>query len=102
MDGGDGGGSLHENCVHISKLDIPGTSLNGRNPADLTIPQLKQWLKCRNAPMKGKKADLVPRYISFHNVAQCANLANESYRLWNNTASFHRVQAYIDQAWLVD
>jgi len=55
MDGGDGGGSLHENRVHLSKLDIPGTSLNGRNPADLIIPQLKRWLKCHNAPTKGKR-----------------------------------------------
>lgn len=57
--GGGGGGSLHENCVHLSKLDIPGASLKGRNPADLTIPQLKRWLQCRDAPTKGKKGDLV-------------------------------------------
>ena len=38
--------------------DIPGASLGGRCP---TIPALKQWLQCRAAPTKGKKADLVER-----------------------------------------
>ena len=62
MDGSGGGaGSLHEIRVPLSEIDIPGASLNGRNPANLTIPQLKRWLQCCDAPTKGKKADLVAR-----------------------------------------
>lgn len=47
------------NC--LTEKDIPGASLNGRDPVVLTIPQLKRWLLCRNASTKGKKADLVAR-----------------------------------------
>ena len=45
----------------LSENDVPGTSLNGRKPEELTIPQLKHWLQCRKASVKGKKADLVAR-----------------------------------------
>ena len=49
-------GSLHDIRVPLSEIDIPGASLNGRQ-ANLTIPQLKQWLqavlRCAN---KGEKA----------------------------------------------
>lgn len=62
MDSGGGGdASQHGIRVPLCEVDIPGASLNGRNPADLTIPQLKRWLQCREAPTKGKKADLVAR-----------------------------------------
>ena len=62
VDGSGGSaGSLHEIQVPLSEMDIPGASLSGRNPANLTIPQLKRWLQCRDAPTKGKKADLVVR-----------------------------------------
>ena len=40
MDGGSIG-SPHEIRVPLSEIDIPGASLNGRNPANLTIPQLE-------------------------------------------------------------
>ena len=45
----------------LSERDVPGAALNGRDPKCLTIPQLKRWLQCRNAPTKGKKGDLVAR-----------------------------------------
>ena len=61
MDGGDGSRSLCHVEVPLSESDIPGAALNGRNPAVLTIPQLKRWLLCRKASTKGKKADLVAR-----------------------------------------
>ena len=48
----------------LTENDIPGASLNGKNPKDLKIPQLKRWLQCRNASVKGKKAELVARYVS--------------------------------------
>ena len=46
---------------YLSEKDVPGASLNGRDTAVLTVPQLKHWLQCRNASTKGKKADLVAR-----------------------------------------
>ena len=49
--------------MHLSELDIPGASPNGRNPADSTIPQLKWWLQCHDVPTKEKKADLVAWYV---------------------------------------
>ena len=42
--------------------DVPGASLDGRNPERLKILELKHWLLCRGASTKGKKADLVARY----------------------------------------
>ena len=36
----------------LSEADIPGVSLNGKSPADLTVPQLKRWLQCRDASTK--------------------------------------------------
>ena len=44
--------------------DVPGASLNGRTPNNFKVPELKQWLLCRNASTRGKKADLVLRYVS--------------------------------------
>ena len=42
---------------------IPGASLKGRKPKDLTTTELIRWLKCRQgASLKGRKADLVERY----------------------------------------
>ena len=41
--------------------DIPGASLNGREPSALKIPELKRRLLCRGASVRGKKADLVLR-----------------------------------------
>ena len=47
----------------LSEVDIPGASLYGRKPEQLKIPELRLWLMCRGAPAKGKKADLVERYL---------------------------------------
>ena len=33
--------------------DIPGSSLNGRDPSELKNPELKFWLKCRGDNCKG-------------------------------------------------
>ena len=43
--------------------EFPGASLNGRSPAELKVPELKLWLTYRGAPTKGKKADLIERYV---------------------------------------
>ena len=44
--------------------DIPGASLNGRDPSELHVVELKRWLKCRGANQSGRKADLVKRLDS--------------------------------------
>ena len=36
-----------------SESDIPGSSLNGRNPSELKNDELRFWLKCRDDPAKG-------------------------------------------------
>ena len=44
-----------------NESDTSGASLGGRDPSSLKIPMLKRWLVCRNAYIKGNKADLVLR-----------------------------------------
>ena len=48
----------------ITRKRYPGASLCGRDPSELKIPELKQWLACRGAPLKGKKSDLVARFVN--------------------------------------
>ena len=48
--------------VTLSEMDVLGASLEGKRPEELKVPQLKQWLLCRGALTKGKKADLVEQY----------------------------------------
>ena len=47
----------------LDENDIPGASLNGREPNELTVVQLKRWLACRGAPLSGKKPELIDRYV---------------------------------------
>ena len=51
-------------AMALQEKDIPGASLCDRDPSELKIPELKRWLACRGAPLKGKKADLVARFVS--------------------------------------
>ena len=50
----------------LSEGDIPGASLQGRNPTTLTTDELRFWLKCRGDPVKGlkTKAQLAKRQVS--------------------------------------
>ena len=50
-----------DNTVHLREEDIPGASLGGREVIALKVAELKRWLQCRRASVKGKKADLVAR-----------------------------------------
>ena len=52
----------------LTENDIPGASLGDRDPSDLKIPELKRWLACRGAPLKGKKTDLVTRLVIYREV----------------------------------
>ena len=49
----------------LTEEDIPGSSLNGRDPSQLKNPELKFWLKCRGDSCKGlsTKAQLCKRYV---------------------------------------
>ena len=47
----------------LREKEIPGASLDGRDPSELKVPELKRWLACLGAPQKGKKADLVARFV---------------------------------------
>jgi len=44
-----------------SILLLTGSSVSGRNPAELNVIQLKRWLACRDAPVTGKKPQLIER-----------------------------------------
>ena len=51
-----------QNIICLHEEDVPGASLGGREVASLNVAELKQWLQCRRALVKGKRADLVVRY----------------------------------------
>ena len=59
--------------VFLSEEDIPGSSLAGRNPAQLKNEELRFWLKCRNDPAKGlrTKAQLVKWYETTTIIFDC-------------------------------
>jgi len=50
-------------AVNLSQDNIPGVSLEGRNPAELNNDALRFWLKCRGVKCKGlkTKAQLLKR-----------------------------------------
>ena len=50
-----------DDILLLTEDDIPGASLNGKSPSQLTVVQLKRWLACRGAPVSGKKPDLLER-----------------------------------------
>ena len=45
----------------LTEGDVPGASLNGKNPGELNVVQLRRWLACRGAPITGKKPELIER-----------------------------------------
>jgi len=47
--------------ILLTEDDVPGASLKGKHPKDLTVVQLKRWLACRGAPLGGKKPELINR-----------------------------------------
>ena len=54
---------LNGDILMLTETDIPGASLNGKSPNQLTVVQLKRWLVCRGAPISGKKSDLIERSV---------------------------------------
>jgi len=55
---------ISEATHSLVEADIPGVSLDGRDPSELHVVELKRWLKCRGANQSGHKADLVKRLDS--------------------------------------
>ena len=56
---------------------MPGASLCRRDVENLKIPELKQWLKCRGALVRGKEADLVARWVFANCVYMFAGVLSE-------------------------
>ncbi len=51
--------AVRDAFIHLTEEDVPGASLNGRDPSQLHVEELKRWLKCRGAMVSGRKKDLV-------------------------------------------
>ena len=52
-----------DDLLVLTEADIPGSSLNGKEPSELNLVQLKRWLACCGAPITSKKPQLVERYV---------------------------------------
>ena len=63
----------------VSEIDIPGSSLQARDPSQLQVPELKRWLQCRAA---STRADLVGRYLSSR-IERCCIFAVVMILLWS-------------------
>ena len=50
-----------DDIILLTESDIPGASLDGKDPTELNVLQLKRWLACRRAPVNGKKPELIQR-----------------------------------------
>jgi len=56
--------SLIDDVLLLNEDDIAGASLNGKDPSELNIVELKRWLACRGAPVSGNKPELIKRYVN--------------------------------------
>jgi len=50
-----------DDILLLTERDVPGSSLNGKDPAELNIVNLRRWLACCGAPVTGKKPQLIER-----------------------------------------
>jgi len=48
-----------DDIMVLTENDVPGVSLNGKQPHEMNKQQLKRWLACRG--VTGNKPDLVER-----------------------------------------
>ena len=48
----------NSSCLYICENDIPGASLGDKDQSSFKILELKGWLTCRSALMKGRKPSL--------------------------------------------
>ena len=49
--------------VILVEENMPGASLDGRDPSELHVVELKRWLKCRGPNQSGRKRDFVKRLV---------------------------------------
>jgi len=49
--------------IILTEEDVPGASFKNRNPESCHNEQLKRWLKCRGAAVKGNRTELLSRYV---------------------------------------
>ena len=54
---------MNTSSNHLIEFDVAGASLNSKSPEDSKVPVLKLWLKCRGVPTKGRKSNLVERFV---------------------------------------
>jgi len=52
----------------LNKEDIPGASLDGKNPREINVSQLKRWLMCWGTSVSGKKPELIDRFVVSINI----------------------------------
>ena len=50
-----------DDIVLLTEADIPGASLDGKDPTELNITRLKRWLACRGIPINGRKPEFIQR-----------------------------------------
>ena len=68
LDGTSSEAGFSGNCSQLSEYklsekDVPGAALNGREPSQLHVVELKRWLKCRGAATSWRKKVLVKRFV---------------------------------------
>ena len=66
-----------DDFVVLTENDVPGSSLNGKQPHELNVLQLKRWLACRGAPVTGKKPELIETYNIFSTIKLYSYMYNE-------------------------
>ena len=60
-----------DDSLLLTEDDIPGASLNGKSPSQLTVVQLKRWLAC-GAPISGKNQIFLKGDKCMHHLATCS------------------------------
>ena len=73
----------------LNEEDIPGASLDGKNPHKLNISKLKRWLTCCGAPVSRKKPELIERFVISIDI-----MTDMIY-----VYVFNRVECYIKYGW---
>ena len=53
---------VDDDILLLTGSNILGASLDGKDPSELSVVQLKRWLVCRGTPVTGKKSELIQRY----------------------------------------
>jgi len=51
-------------AVILFKDNIPGALLDGQDPSQLYVKELKRWLQCTSANQSGRKGDLVKQLVT--------------------------------------